>query len=108
MDQNFRLKYLPQYHERVSGPEKLPDGTLVMTAWFDELPACLAQAATAEEAVERLWDGLPAFLDMLNEYGATIPDAIDPPAPASTSSGTPGVKVTGFSVGEFRPQFATS
>jgi predicted RNase H-like HicB family nuclease len=79
-----------------------------MTAWFDELPGCLAQAATAEEAVERLWDGLPAYLDMLKEHGHPAPDAIDPPAPVSTSSGTPGVRVTtAFSVGGPQPQFAT-
>ncbi len=108
MDPDIRIKYLPAYHVRVSGPEKCPDGTWVMTASFTELPQCLAQAPTAQEAVERLWDGLPAFIDMLKEHGQSVPDAVDDPAPRSHSANTPGVRITLTTTPVFPRQFATA
>ena len=70
---SITLSELPDYSVRTEGPETLPDGTRVFTASFVELPQCLAQAETEDAARRRLWDGLPAYLHMLQEHGAAIP-----------------------------------
>lgn len=69
----IRIAELPDYSVRVDGPEQQTDGPPVFTASFVELPACVAQAESEDAARRRLWDGLPAFLDMLREHDAPIP-----------------------------------
>jgi predicted RNase H-like HicB family nuclease len=93
MDQEFRPQYMPKYTVRTSEPEPTPSGGSAVTAWFEELPSCRAQAATSILAVRQLWQGLPAFLDMLTEHGQPIPEAKEP-RPMTSSSGTPGVSVS--------------
>lgn len=53
--------------------EPLGDGTSVYVACHPELPGCLGQGVTPEEAISDLSEARALYLDVLRESGLPIP-----------------------------------
>jgi predicted RNase H-like HicB family nuclease len=56
------------------------DGRAVYAAWLHDLPGCIAQGDSAQEALERLAAVMPAYFDSLLRRGVEIPDPSTGPA----------------------------
>lgn len=64
---------LPRYHYRLGPTVKDPEGNEVHYASFEEVPQCSAQGSTGQEAVMRLWEILPGYLENLVSLGLDVP-----------------------------------
>lgn len=65
---------LPRYHPRLFPVVRDVEGREVHRAAFIEAPALSAHGESGPEAIARLWDALPAYLQQLTEYGLEVPD----------------------------------
>lgn len=93
---------VPNYRLCTSAkPETLPDGTLAWNAWFSELPACMSQATTKDQAVSDVYAMLPKFIEALRKRGITPAPAETPTSSSAVSSAAGVVKVTHSFAGQF-------
>lgn len=60
--------------------ERTPSRQPVFAAWRDDLPGCIAQGNSEQEAVERLIDVIPAYLESLLQRGLALPEPVSRPA----------------------------
>jgi predicted RNase H-like HicB family nuclease len=79
MDPRVR-RILPTNYPVVIGVENDADGKEHFAAWLLDLPGCVAQGGTREEALSRLEAIKPAYLAKMVELGAALPDSTAVPA----------------------------
>ncbi|MCY3936532.1 MAG: type II toxin-antitoxin system HicB family antitoxin [Anaerolineaceae bacterium] len=54
--------------------DDLPDGTTVITAYHPELPGCMSDGLSKEEAVENLADARLMYIEHLLKFNVPIPE----------------------------------
>lgn len=54
--------------------DDLTDGTTVVTAYHPELPGCMSDGNTKEEAAKNLADARLAYIEHLLEYNVPVPE----------------------------------
>ena len=74
---------LPNYTEDFKDPVRLPDGRTLYAAYFREIPTCVGQGESPNEALQSLRGMLPMVLDQLRATGQSVPE----PLPIATARG---------------------
>lgn len=75
-------RQLPAYHLRVRWPEARADGVEWWMGTFEELPGCMVQGNSIDEAEAKLWRILPGYLAQLRERGQPVPKPLYAPPPS--------------------------
>lgn len=80
--------YMSRDWPKMTDRELTNDGTELFSAWLVDLPGCIAQGDTKEQAIERLEALKPAYFAKLVEHG------VEPPEPSKEAA--VGTKYFGF------------
>lgn len=60
--------------------ERTPTGKEIFAAWPEDLPGCIAEGGSEDEALERLLAIVPGYLESLLSRGLPLPIPAEPPA----------------------------